>query len=170
MARFAPAACSPCAIAHAIERLFATPKTTAVRPFKSSNIKNSPRKKSIRIAGHEVPCVEVPCSSVLPVAKVSLGERNKYVVLLHHRSHDLPCSNRPAGAAKRNRIHGSDHAKPRCQADPRGYQADRQPQCHLQKRAKKIKSILDASHKLRWHLFHQAGIHGHAADTPRRSH
>src|SRR5579862_7701830 len=38
MARFAPAACSPCAIAHAIDRLFATPKTTAVLPFRSSNI------------------------------------------------------------------------------------------------------------------------------------
>src|ERR1700687_2454958 len=41
MARLAPAACNPCAIAHAIERLFATPKTTAVRPFKSSNMNGS---------------------------------------------------------------------------------------------------------------------------------
>src|ERR1019366_6029784 len=38
MARFTPAACNPCAMAHAIERLFATPKTTAVRPYKSSNM------------------------------------------------------------------------------------------------------------------------------------
>src|ERR1039458_9594348 len=68
MARFAPAACSPCAIAHAIERLFATPKTTAVRPFKSSNMKNSPGTKSIRIAGDAVPCA--------PVVKAFLGERN----------------------------------------------------------------------------------------------
>ena len=30
-----PAACSPCAIDHAIERLLATPKTTAFRPCKS---------------------------------------------------------------------------------------------------------------------------------------
>src|SRR5208282_5677939 len=45
MARFAPAACNPCAIAHAIERLLATPKTTAVRPFKSSNMNKSPVKK-----------------------------------------------------------------------------------------------------------------------------
>src|ERR1700675_522381 len=156
MARFAPAACSPCAIAHAIERWFATPKTTAVRPFKSSNIKNSPRKKSIRIAGHEVPVLKPLCSSVLPVVKVSLGERNKCVGLLHHRSHDLPCSNRPAGAAKGNRIHGSDHAKPRCQADPRGYPAHRQAQRHLQKRAEEIEGVLAASHKLRCPLFHQA--------------
>src|ERR1700681_3851337 len=41
MARFAPASCSPCGIAQAIERLFATPKTTAVRPFKSSNMDGS---------------------------------------------------------------------------------------------------------------------------------
>src|SRR5713226_1877185 len=41
MARLAPAACSPCAIAHAIERLFATPKTTADRPCKSSNMNGS---------------------------------------------------------------------------------------------------------------------------------
>ena len=33
------------AIAHAIERLFATPKTTAVRPFKSSNMIKAPRGK-----------------------------------------------------------------------------------------------------------------------------
>src|SRR6202167_1649808 len=39
MARFTPAACSPWAIAQAIERLLATPKTIAVRPFKSSNIR-----------------------------------------------------------------------------------------------------------------------------------
>src|ERR1035438_1410180 len=45
MARLTPAACSPWAMAHAIERLFATPKTTAVRPFKSSNMNESPMKK-----------------------------------------------------------------------------------------------------------------------------
>src|SRR6202051_673088 len=45
MASFAPADCSPCAIAHAIDRLLATPNTTAVRPFKSSNMKNSFRMK-----------------------------------------------------------------------------------------------------------------------------
>src|SRR5437868_2680811 len=32
MASFAPAACSRCAIAHAMLRLLATPNTTAVRP------------------------------------------------------------------------------------------------------------------------------------------
>src|SRR6266404_3017065 len=47
MARLAPAACSPCAIAQAIERLFATPKTTAVRPFKSSNMKEVSSGKRI---------------------------------------------------------------------------------------------------------------------------
>src|ERR1700676_2249792 len=46
MASFAPAECSPCAIAHAIDRLLATPNTTAVFPFKSSNMKNSGRMKS----------------------------------------------------------------------------------------------------------------------------
>src|SRR5579863_6690545 len=33
-----PAACSPCAIDHAIERLLATPKTTAFRPCKSEDM------------------------------------------------------------------------------------------------------------------------------------
>src|SRR6267143_7220000 len=47
MARLAPAACSPCAIAQAIERLFATPKTTAVRPFRSSSMKEVSSGKRI---------------------------------------------------------------------------------------------------------------------------
>src|ERR1035438_10869967 len=50
MARLVPAACKPWAMAHAMERLLATPKTTAVRPFKSSNMKNSPDQKPSRIA------------------------------------------------------------------------------------------------------------------------
>src|ERR1700677_1839122 len=49
MARLAPAACSPWAIAQAIERLLATPKTTAVRFFKSSNISWMLRWKRKRI-------------------------------------------------------------------------------------------------------------------------
>src|ERR1700689_610965 len=44
MARFMPAPCNPWAIAHAIDRLFATPKTTAVRPFRSSNMNELSRK------------------------------------------------------------------------------------------------------------------------------
>src|SRR5450631_1691775 len=35
MASFMPAACNPWAMDHAIERLLATPKTTALRPFRS---------------------------------------------------------------------------------------------------------------------------------------
>src|SRR5258706_6365306 len=135
MARLAPAACSPCAIAHAIERLFATPKTTAVRPFKSSTMRNAPGTKSIRIAGDEVPYDAVPCvplcSPVSPVVKALLGERNKYAALLRRRRHSLLSTDRPAGAAKRDRIHHSNYAKPRRQADPRRDPPHRQPQRHL---------------------------------------
>src|SRR5208282_2865166 len=148
MARFAPATCSPCAIAQAIERLLATPKTTAVRPFKSSNMKTSPGTKSIRIAGDEVPCV----SPVPPVVKV-FSANDKCLELLRRRSHSLRCPNRPAGAPKRHRINCGDHAKPRRQADPRCDPAHRQPQHYLQKGAKKIKTVLHPSHKLRRHLF-----------------
>src|SRR6266542_511769 len=42
MASFMPAACNPWAMDHAIERLLATPKTTAFRPCKSENMA-SPR-------------------------------------------------------------------------------------------------------------------------------
>src|ERR1700693_1920216 len=38
MASFIPAACNPWAMDHAIERLLATPKTTAVRPCKSEDM------------------------------------------------------------------------------------------------------------------------------------
>src|SRR5271154_4619091 len=38
MAIFMPAACNPWAMDHAIERLLATPKTTAVRPCKSEDM------------------------------------------------------------------------------------------------------------------------------------
>src|SRR5579872_4462021 len=38
MARFMPAACSPCAIDQAIERLLATPNTTALRLLKSTDM------------------------------------------------------------------------------------------------------------------------------------
>src|SRR5580658_4493504 len=38
MAIFMPAVCSPWAMDHAIERLLATPKTTAVRPCKSEDM------------------------------------------------------------------------------------------------------------------------------------
>src|SRR5580765_8129279 len=38
MASFMPAACSPWAMDHAIERLLATPKTTPVRPCKSADM------------------------------------------------------------------------------------------------------------------------------------
>src|SRR6184192_4469270 len=37
-ASFAPALCSPCAIDHAIERLLATPNTTATRPWRSNDM------------------------------------------------------------------------------------------------------------------------------------
>src|ERR1700687_2400993 len=55
-------------------------------------------------------------------------------ILIRRRSHSLPCFHRPTGAAKCNRIHRGNHAKPRRQADPRGDPAHGQPQCHLQKR------------------------------------
>src|SRR6266446_9340721 len=183
MARFAPAACSPCAIAHAIERLLATPKTTAVRPFKSSNMYGrisasvetrlaasctpTPRDAASRVStdcfgNHQSGCPTLTsCFSTLGWARG---------ILIRRRSHHLPRFHRPAGAAKRDRINRSDRAKSRRQADPRCDPAHRQPQCHLQKRAKEIKSILDTSHKLRGHLLHQTGIHGHTADAPRRSH
>src|ERR1700680_4493592 len=38
MASFMPAACKPWAMDHAIERLLATPKTTALRPCKSEDM------------------------------------------------------------------------------------------------------------------------------------
>src|ERR1700745_4202886 len=38
MASFMPAACNPCAIDRAIERLLATPKTTAFLPCRSADI------------------------------------------------------------------------------------------------------------------------------------
>src|SRR5215467_9302519 len=38
MASFMPAACNPCAMDHAIERLLATPKTTAFLPCRSADI------------------------------------------------------------------------------------------------------------------------------------
>src|ERR1700682_4540924 len=64
-------------------------------------------------------------------------------ILIRRRSHSLPSFHRPASAAKRDRINGSDHPKPRRQADPRRDPAHRQPQRHLQKRAKEIESVLD---------------------------
>src|ERR1700704_6372243 len=39
MASFMRAACSPCAMDQAIERLLATPKTTALRPCRSEDIR-----------------------------------------------------------------------------------------------------------------------------------
>src|SRR6266403_5083880 len=127
MARLAPAACSPCAIAHAIERLLATPKTTAVRPFKSSNMNGSllgKKNNSILVS------VGRTLLSAAFVLGVDLDRQNQLqnrrqrqltrvsaphkpiVSLLRDRRHHLLCFHRPAGAAKSNRINGSDHAKP----------------------------------------------------------
>src|SRR5215831_19855883 len=55
MASFMPAACSPCAIDHAIERLLATPKTTAFRPCKSEDMGAPWEWKRISVQGKELP-------------------------------------------------------------------------------------------------------------------
>src|ERR1700722_4041569 len=51
MAIFMPAACNPWAMDHAMERLLATPKTTAVRPCKSEDMGGSLEWDRITVRG-----------------------------------------------------------------------------------------------------------------------
>src|SRR5579859_2723096 len=52
MASFMPAACNPWAMDHAIERLFATPKTTALRPCNSEDMCTPSEGKNNRSSTH----------------------------------------------------------------------------------------------------------------------
>src|ERR1035441_7942708 len=78
MARFAPAECSPCAIAQAMERLLATPNTTAVLPLRSSNMNgSSPEKKknnSLLVwSGHSCPLCWILGLILIPGVNVKIN-------------------------------------------------------------------------------------------------
>src|SRR5215470_3825656 len=69
---FAPAACNPWAMAQAIERLLATPNTTAVRPLRSLNIGNS--KSEVRSQNAEVYKLRASSCELRATNRVSLND------------------------------------------------------------------------------------------------
>src|ERR1700691_3411454 len=127
-------------MAHAIDRLFATPNTTAVLPFKSSNMHGSPGRRKKKKKNN----------SILNTT-----------VLFRRRSHSLPRPNGPAGAAERDRIDRRYHAEAGRQADSRCNPSHTEPERHLQQRAEEIKSVLYAPHDMRRPLLHQTSYPAH---------
>src|SRR5271167_4195473 len=97
-------------MAQAIERLLATPKTTAVRPRKSSNmmaVSKSAVSKSKEEKEYQHPC---SCGVLLVWGRSRPLYSNK--MLLCGGSRGLLRRDRPTRASERNRIHGSDDGKP----------------------------------------------------------
>src|SRR5262252_3221834 len=160
MARLAPAECSPCAIAHAIERLLATPKTTAFRPFRSSNMNwgSSTKRKRI-IASGETGLPRLRQNRRANGAETDAGSRVSTPTSVRSRRNRLRGLHRPARAGKGEGIHDGNGSKTRGQADPRGDPADCEPEHNLQHCPEEIKRILHATHEMRRYLFHQARIH-----------
>src|SRR5579862_1032764 len=171
MARFTPAACSPCAIAQAMERLLATPNTTAVRPFKSSNMNASPfsKKKNNSIpSGVDTETLIGAGGGSLPRWDGPAGAAEGHGV--DGSDDGKPCWDGPAGAAEGHGVDGSDDGKPCREADLGRHPAHAQAERYLEERAEKIERVLDASHEMLRHLFDHAGIHGDAAVHACRSH
>src|ERR1700733_9052715 len=174
MASLAPALCNPCAIDQAMLRLFATPKTTAIRPSRLEDIwlllnlkgkdnsgkglfttETQSRRENVQV------CYFVPLSLCDSVAKFSFHRGSFFN--WHGGSH------RPTRADECDGVHQSNDGKSRDQANLR-HLAYYDRQNNLQRRANEVERVLHSSHKMLRHLFHDAGIHGDARDSARRSH
>ena len=79
-------------------------------------------------------------------------------------------SDRPGGADECGCVNETNYREPYGQADVVRYRSYEQGQNNLQECAGKIKRVLHAAHKMRRNLFHDAGVHRYAADTPTRPH
>src|SRR5579871_6788859 len=77
MASFMPAACSPCAIDQAIERLLATPNTTAFRPCKSEDMSSPCEFERISAPGSSLPRSHGCTAGKLPGTRSQRGARSR---------------------------------------------------------------------------------------------
>src|SRR5947209_10683268 len=84
-----PALCNPCAIDHAIERLLATPNTTAFRPCRSEFMCAPGSQKN---SSHSVACAKV---------KASIGRHFVADRIL----------NRPTGSDERQRVNAPQYGE-----------------------------------------------------------
>src|SRR5215469_18969312 len=154
MASFMPAACSPCAIDQAIDRLLATPKTTAFRPCKSEDMA-APWEWEGYQPEAALDHGDAPISTAASVGRD----------LLAHRS-----AQRPTGGEKRQAVDAAQNRERHHQSDLVGHGAHGDREQELKKCSPKIERVLHPPHQMLRDHFHEARVHGHAAYAPRRAH